>query len=159
MAALNDTAVRMLSKNLMDEDLAAVAAALVGICDSAAPPYRISFGSNMQGLLPGSSIDRVRHAIFLATEDERGNRKSPAAIVVSLAHEVGHLSDPPTVADQALDPARADFRRRTLERETAAWAWAAAFLAASPAWPKLEVAFNAAKETALARYRAAMAER
>lgn len=156
MAAINSTAVRMLTKNLVDEDLAAVAAALAGICDSAAPPYRIVFGSNTQGVLPGSSIDTASRVIFLATEDERGNRRSPAAIVVSLAHEVGHVNDPPTMADQALDPLSVAYRRRTLERETTAWAWAAEFLAASRAWPNLKDVCAAAKEDALARYRVAM---
>lgn len=158
METINGSAVRLLTRNLRDEDLAKAAAALASICDSAAPPYRISFGFNTQASLPGSSIDYARQAIFLATDDERGNRRSAAAIIVSLAHEVGHLCDPPTAADQALVPESAAFRRRTLERETSAWAWAARFLAASPAWPKLEATFDAAREHAMARYRVAMGE-
>jgi hypothetical protein len=148
-----------LRRVLRDPDLVAVAETLVGFCDSAVPPFSVALDSWTSGAFRGTSIDHRRCVVTIAVDDPQGVRRSPLALIVSLAHEVGHLLDPLTARDETLVLGTEAYLQRQIERETTAWAWASSQLAGTGVWPRLQGVFDAARARALAEYGALLPTR
>lgn len=144
----------LLARNWPDAELVEIGNQLLSQCDNHEPPFVVVFGPDVECGFSASSMRRDRAQINLATEDESGSRRPAEEILISLAHEVGHLFDPPTPADQGLVKGTPKYHERELEREVTAWSWAFAFLRKKSAWVRLEVVFEHARTRALNRYRA-----
>ena len=121
MMPTNEQARWLISRNWRDEEWVAPANALLDICDSQRPPFRVEFGADRGSGFSGSSMDRARSVISIATEDEEDVRRTPDAMLISLAHEVGHVFDPPTAADQLLVAGTPEHHARRCAREEEAW--------------------------------------
>jgi hypothetical protein len=152
--ARNKATALSFARNLPSRETVATANALLALCDDHVPPFAVVFGSDPEGGFPGSSMQRDRALIFLATEGQDGRRRAPEDILISLAHEVGHVFDPPTPADQKIQEGTPAYFSRLLQREETAWSWASSFLQQARSWPQLEVAFERAQSFAIAHYRA-----
>lgn len=142
------------ARTLRNAAMIEAANALLALCEKHDPPFAVVFGPDPKNRFPGSSMQRDRAMIFLATEAPDGRGRVPAEMLISLAHEVGHLLDRPTSADQEIVDGTAAYFRRLLEREETAWSWASSFLQPSQAWSQLEVAFSDARSFAIAHYQA-----
>ena len=101
----------------------------------------------------GSSICWACNTLWINPPSLEAGPPSPAEIVVSLAHEVGHMVDPPRPEDQQLIRGTAAWLRREREREHSAWDFAERHLRADPAaWHELESVFTAVRTHRLAQY-------
>jgi hypothetical protein len=152
--AKNKVTALSFARTLPSAEMVMIANALLTLCDEHVPPFAVVFGPDPESGFPGSSMQRDHALIFLATEARDGRRRVPEAVLISLAHEVGHLLDPPTPADQEILKGTAAYFGRLLQREETAWSWASLFLQQSRAWPQLEVHFSQARSFAIAHYQA-----
>lgn len=115
--------------------------------------YEVFFGPDYQNGFQKSSHDKGRRYIFLDTDTETGHRP-PSGILISFAHEYGHIQDPITELDEDMNPEN-DMRMfclRQKERELAAWNWAEEWFRNGNVWPRLHQEFAEQKTQRLADY-------
>jgi len=66
----------LIARNWSEATLVDMANTLLEICDNHAPPFSVVFGRDPAAGLPGSSMDRGRAVISLATKAEDGSRRT-----------------------------------------------------------------------------------
>lgn len=74
--------------------------------------------------------------------------------MIALAHELGHVADPATTADNQLKKGTLAHARRAVEREKAAWDFAEQLLAAELVWTEIKDDFEATRKYAEECYQA-----
>lgn len=139
--------------NLRAPQLVSAFRHLVLLCDRLPVPWTVICGRDPKGGFPGSSTDRTCRTIWLATEEPSGEPRAAEHILVSLAHEVGHVHDPPRRSDGQLVMGSPQYRRRELEREEAAWQWAEQHLSKLDAWELVSDVFARMRSQYVAAYR------
>ncbi len=151
MSKPNEQTISIFRLHCKDTVLCNAFSKLVELCDLA--KFDVIFGADYASGFTGSSYDKQK-IVFLQTESKVGNR-STGAILISLAHEYGHIQDPILNSDLNLSKKSItrEYCEREKQRELAAWDWAEAWLQSNGIWHMLSQEFIDQKITALAAYR------
>lgn len=104
---------------------------------------------NSPGSMHVTDPERERFEIWL---DPHAFSPAEEALVCSLAHEVGHVLDPPSEEDKALQKGTPEYRRRELEREKTAWAWARDELESQDGWDLVQEHFESQAAKSIKAY-------
>ena len=104
---------------------------------------------------PGSSHNKSTKEIWL-DPDAYDLGVSLKGFIISLAHELGHIRDDPTDADQKLVKGTVEHATRTLEREETAWSLARQRLSEERCWSVLKEALDHREEVSLVAYEACL---
>ena len=167
MLAANERALRILGlKKAFPAEALSLMRALVEECDENG--FRVALHESPQAYdcvtcrdrkYPASSICRSCRTVWLSPQPLSGSGSASAEeIIVSLAHEMGHVFDPPASDEPTPDTDAWDDRET--EREAFAWRWACARLSNSGAWAELmETLTRAQRDRELAYDRCHQANR